>query len=922
MFAFVCWLLFVLAAPSRSTKMEHVHDGCNGCDLLAKLQQQKAPRTYSTRMLVLYGSETGNGKSIAEKLFGLATSRHIPAELHVLDDYEKVGFLDKHEAKFCAIVCSTTGNGDAPIGAEKFARFVKKRALAEDTVQCRFSVLALGDTNYDKFCYVGKMIDTRLKAIGGQQVAPVVLADEVMGLEGFVEPWIETVLAKYAEGDCPVAVEQVVVEQAVEQPVVVDQPVVDQPVVVDEPVAEPPLTKPSPFIPTPIDDASTDDDTPPRMVILYGSETGNGKSIAEKLLDLSQAQGLVSVLHPLDEYDNVGFVGSKDFFAIICSTTGNGDSPQGSERFVRYVKRRTHAADLLQCSYCVLALGDTNYDKFCYVGKLIDTRLKAIGGRQVLPVVLVDEVLGLEGFVEPWLQQVLQRVQRATAPTSVAAAPVGSAHPTLPVTASVPAPPPAPAPVGWVMPQTFSHGSAEYLAQTAQELEAATKRLGRIRAPISLAKILTNQANLAFHSCTVVDKTVLTSAGDRLVIKMTLALGAGFGPWGVGDAIGIQTGNPKPLVLACAARLGLSSEQDLVALEHHVDLSTTPDRGFLRTLSQHCTDALDSARMNFLSSFEGKQAYEALLQRQKLNVVEVLALFPSCRPSSADVFFGSLMEPPQPRYYSVASSPLVRGGGVVEICFSVVQTTISAIDSEEARVVCGVCTNALHGKQVGDEVMAFAKPNSTFKLPVDKAKPVIMCGPGTGVAPFIGFIQHRLEERAHLALAKRRNAPERGAWRGGLDFDDDGELESDVEPSRSTSPSSSQFVLADAKSTTLYFGCRHPEQDFLYQGELHEFVRTGALGALRVAFSRPSPGSLVGKQYVQDLMTVDGAQLADEILNHGAYVFVCGDGTKMARDVQHTICQILSAHGNLTEGEAKDYVAEMQKRARYVQDIW
>lgn len=146
------------------------------------------------KFLVLYGSETGNAKSIAEKLHEEAVEKGLDAELSVLDDFEKLGMTsaERDERILAAIVCSTTGNGDAPKGAEKFLRFVKKRTQKEDAIKdVSYCVLALGDTNYDKFCFAGKTIDTRLAAVGGTQLKPVTCVDEVEGLDHIVEPWIE-----------------------------------------------------------------------------------------------------------------------------------------------------------------------------------------------------------------------------------------------------------------------------------------------------------------------------------------------------------------------------------------------------------------------------------------------------------------------------------------------------------------------------------------------------------------------------------------------------------------------------------------------------------------------------------------------------------------------------------------------------------
>jgi cytochrome P450/NADPH-cytochrome P450 reductase len=176
----------------------------------------------------------------------------------------------------------------------------------------------------------------------------------------------------------------------------------------------------------------------------------------------------------------------------------------------------------------------------------------------------------------------------------------------------------------------------------------------------------------------------------------------------------------------------------------------------------------------------------------------------------------------------------------------------------------GVTSNYLAGTATDTELQAFVRhPESGFELPADPATPIIMVGPGTGVAPFRGFLQARNKQK------------QAGA------------------------------VLGEAH---LYFGCRHPDQDFLYQDELTEAAREG-LVVLHTAFSR-IPGE--PKAYVQHLLKQDIALLVDLLQNHNAKLYVCGDGSHMAPDVEQALVEAL--------GEA--VVAALQRDKRYVKDVW
>jgi methionine synthase reductase len=693
-----------------------------------------------------------------------------------------------------------------------------------------------------------------------------------------------------------------------------------------------------------------------RFLVLYGSETGNSKSIAEKVQEQAIARNIPAKLHTLDEYESLGIGATTlnvepeySFCAIVVSTTGNGDAPKGAERFFRYVKKRTLPADSVKnLSYSVLALGDTNYDKFCFVGKTIDTRLQAVGGKQLAPVVLADDVVGLDTVVEPWIAKLWeiygalheQDVANASAATnglltspsftlkkqlSAETASTNSTENKLTNNASsIINVGRSNVNVGWTFAKTFK--GFEIFPDSCGTAELAvnkTKRLGKVRDPFPASKYVPSKTS--FRPCNIKCGDYLTKdfpGEHRVVMKMTAEIPEDV-EWNIGDSIAIQTPNPHDLVIACCERLKLNSKEVIShspdgeeswtiyqLFSQGVNLATPPDRGFLRTLSCHCTNPLDRARMDLLSTSGGRDEYEKLVEVQRLNVVEVLKLFPSCVPP-LDSFLGALgPEPPPPRYYSIASSPLTNSNQA-DICFSVVQTVI-----DENRTVKGVCTNELERlmTQLPQTIMMFVKSNPTFKLPADETRPIIMVGPGTGVAPFMGFIQHRPANRKSIISHMKASAPVCGSWRGGLDFED--ELEA-AEDALCLPPYKARTPDVQIGTSTLYFGCRRPEQDFLFRKELEELAECGSLTKLRVAFSRVEP-----KQYVQDLIIKDGQELADQIINQSAYFYVCGDGTKMAKDVQQAVLQILCDCGRMDTEEAKNYIAEMQKRGRYVQDIW
>jgi len=229
----------------------------------------------------------------------------------------------------------------------------------------------------------------------------------------------------------------------------------------------------------------------------------------------------------------------------------------------------------------------------------------------------------------------------------------------------------------------------------------------------------------------------------------------------------------------------------------------------------------------------------------------------------------------QARYYSIASSPRKHPTSI-HVC-----AVVTEYQSKAGYMNYGVCTNWLRTKipyQAGDELQCPKVPifvrKSQFRLPFKVSHPVLMIGPGTGVAPFIGFIQDR---EHHVKNGK------------------------------------------DVGKTILYFGCRKEQEDFIYGNELKTWHNEGILTELNVAFSRETPDK---KVYVQNLLENNKESVWDVINNNG-HIFVCGDARYMARDVQKMIVQICKEKGNMdTDEKANQFVKTLMNKGRYSCDVW
>ncbi|MEE2030969.1 sulfite reductase subunit alpha, partial [Rhodococcus chondri] len=241
------------------------------------------------------------------------------------------------------------------------------------------------------------------------------------------------------------------------------------------------------------------------------------------------------------------------------------------------------------------------------------------------------------------------------------------------------------------------------------------------------------------------------------------------------------------------------------------------------------------------------------------DILDVLSLEPTPE-LSAEEFVG-LLKPLQHRAYSISSSPNAADGSVHLTVASVRYGT----DERERR---GVCSTFLADRCGDGTVGIFVSKNKSFRVPADDTAPMIMVGPGTGIAPFRGFLQER---RARGATGKN--------W--------------------------------------LFFGDQKRSTDFVYEDELTEFVDAGVLTRLDLAFSRDQ----AEKIYVQTRMREHGAELF-AWLEEGGHFYICGDALRMAKDVDTALHEIVAEHGGMSSEQAAEYVTTLKREKRYVRDVY
>ncbi|XP_075975660.1 methionine synthase reductase-like [Anticarsia gemmatalis] len=317
-------------------------------------------------------------------------------------------------------------------------------------------------------------------------------------------------------------------------------------------------------------------------------------------------------------------------------------------------------------------------------------------------------------------------------------------------------------------------------------------------------------------------------------------------------------------------------------LTNCLDLRSVLKKLFLLALSKHTKEEKERKILEYLCSKEGSLAYTAHILDKGLCVLDIFTIFKSCKPP-IEVILANL---PRllPRPYSIVNSGL-KNNVTMTICFSVMTVnnrkglTTGWLENKilnELNLEHQLQNLSLTKEENNDFLVPIylRKNMSMFSLPEDLQTPLILIGPGTGVAPFIGF----LEEREYV----KENKPD--------------------------------TKLGEA---WLFFGCRNPELDFIYEKELKDFLSKEILNKLSTAFSRIDDN----KQYVQDVLSHNAVELV-QLINDGATVYICGDLNTMAAQVKDVFVKAFVEQDNMTVEEAGKKIAELQKNKRYFVDAW
>jgi NADPH-ferrihemoprotein reductase len=621
-----------------------------------------------------------------------------------------------------------------------------------------------------------------------------------------------------------------------------------------------------------------------QLSVYYGTQTGTAESFAKQLEREGPEHGfLVHVVDLEDvEVDDIVAEARRDAESgitraiFLSATYGEGEAPDNSTTFAASLKEKASSeilfdkikdaglaepeslASLLE--YCVFGLGNRQYDHFNAMAKFIDHAFERVGGVRILPMGVGDDDNDLEGDFESWKEKL------------------------------------------WPMMETKYVQDLSLLKK--KKKKAAEHKMPQCQYVVEYCKIeeakSTNDLPLdqvhasSRHYFTSVDcpvqvvRELRTSedSGSTVHVEVDISKAKGI-TYTTADNLGVLPVNDSATVEAVAKSLGYDLDAVFVVkaaekhewtgapfpmpisirecLTRYCDLAMAPRRSDLKVLAAYAKNPTDIKALMRMAAKEGKAEYKEKIVDEYCGLVHILQRCPSIELPLEH--FLSICPRLQTRFFTISSSSTVHPKTIH------LTVAVTKAERKDGSVFNGVCSTYL-AKSGKDMIRVFNRP-STFRLPKDPSRPILMIGPGTGVAPMRALLQ----ERSHQKNSLKQNVG----------------------------------------TNVLYFGCKTRSQDYIYQDELEAFQNDGVLNKLYLAFSRENSEK---KVYVQHLLLENAEETWDLLDKQGAYIYVCG-GVKMGRDVSEALKEIISAKAeNVTDWGAKDYLAKMTEEGRFVQELW
>nr|XP_018906854.1 PREDICTED: NADPH-dependent diflavin oxidoreductase 1 [Bemisia tabaci] len=593
-----------------------------------------------------------------------------------------------------------------------------------------------------------------------------------------------------------------------------------------------------------------------KLTILYGSQTGTAQDIAERIWRESKHYHFKGPVKPLDEFDVRNLI-YEPVLIFVCATTGQGEEPDNMKKFWKFLLRRNlPSTSLINSKFAILGLGDSSYAKFNFVAKKLSKRLEQLGAERICSVGLADDQhdLGADAVVDPWIKNLWETLLNI-----------------YPLPSGV---------------QPSKSDSLPLSRWNVKIQNNVTSSSGEEGAELSHINMFVSQEPRIAECISNKRMTSETHFQDVRLIKLSSDL-----DYKPGDiAVVYPQNNPDAVhtlftILSAEDNTYRYHKNDSVTVSpqdpdmpvpqelskpvtlldcatNYWDLNAIPRRYTFQLLSHFTTNELEKEKLVEFTTAEGLEELYNYCNRPRRNILEVLADFPYAAKNIPAHYLFEVLPRIKPRYFSIASSRIYHPNEIHLMVAVVVYKT------KLVKPRSGLASRWLAAIEPGQKLpVSILKGSLTF--PQDPKIPVIMVGPGTGVAPFRSYVYERV----------------------GLG-------------------------TASAKVLHLYFGCRYHDQDFHCKEEWDQLIKANEL-TMHTAFSRDQSEKI----YVQDLIKRNGESVA-KLIADGAHIYIAGNAKDMPTAVKEAFANSVATHKKESLEEAMKSIEAMEQNGKYQTETW
>ncbi|MFD5794233.1 cytochrome P450 [Streptomyces diastatochromogenes] len=580
------------------------------------------------------------------------------------------------------------------------------------------------------------------------------------------------------------------------------------------------------------------------LTVAYGSSLGSSEDLARTIADRSERSGFGTTLMSLDDLgDNLPTEG----LLVVVAASYNGKAPDNAQRFDHLIAEGLPEGSLSNVRFAVLGTGNTQWvATYQAFPKRIEEALLAAGAAPFVERGAADAAGDFDGMATRWMDTLW-----ATLAEEYAA-------------------------------DTSDDGAPRYQIQLLTEADVRPAIVSEQAYPLT---VVVNE-ELVSDPTGLWDFSIEPPRPAAKSITVELPEGVTYD---TGNHLAVFAKNDPALVYRALARLGVDYDQVLrldqpgggrthlpvgvpvtagLLLTEFLELQDVATRAQLRILAEHtpCPWTRPQLEAYTADTEEAEERYQQEILGKRVSVLNLLERFPAVELSLA--VFLEMMGPIRPRFYSISSAPLANPRHV--------RLTVGLLEGPAlsgSGQYRGLCSSYIAGLKPGDVFYGYVRvPSPTFAPPADPATPLILIGPGTGIAPLRGFLEER-------------------AWQ--------------------------QESGTKVGVSQVFVGCRHPEHDYFYRQEMQDWEQAG-IAQVHTAYSAVTGHPA---RFVQDAIA-GAADTVWQAIQDGAYIYVCGDGRRMAPAVRDALAVICRKHTGSDDEAAQQWLAQLEADERYQQDVF